>query len=85
MDAPWWVALVAGAGGAVAAAAGKVWSDQRAEIRQLREDLKAANARASELPTEHVRDLRRMAGLSNSMDPPATGRARPPPVPPRKR
>lgn len=82
---PWWLAVACGAAAAVAAAAGKVWADQRAEIRQLREDLKQANERASELPAEHVRDLRRIAGLSTSIDPPAASRPRPPPVPPRKR
>lgn len=87
MDAASWVGLACGAAAAVAAAAGKVWADQRAEIRQLREDLKAANERASELQSaehgEHVRDLRRIAGLSNSIEPPAASRPRPPPVPPR--
>ena len=79
--APWWVALAVSAGAGLAAAVGKVWADQRAEIRQLREDLKAANERASELPTEHVRDLRRIAGLSTSLEPPPAGpRPRPPPV-----
>lgn len=78
--APWWVAIATGAVAALAAAVGKVWSDQRAEIRQLRDDLAQANARAAELQRtehgEHVKDLRRMAGLSTSLPPAAW----PPPV-----
>lgn len=70
-----WIALaVAGVGG-IAAAAGKVWADQRSEIRQLREELAEANVRASvvvrEEHGEHVRDLRRIAGLSTSIPTPA--------------
>lgn len=80
--APWWVAVASGAVAALAAAAGKVWSDQRAEIRQLREELAQANARAAEAQRaehgEHVKDLRRIAGLSTSLQPPAAGW--PPPV-----
>lgn len=79
--APWWVAMASGAVAALAAAAGKVWSDQRAEIRQLRDELAAANERAAELQRsasgEHVKDLRRMVGLPTSLEPPA---AWPPPV-----
>lgn len=80
---PWWVAIATGAVATLAGAAGKVWSDQRAEIRQLRDELAQANARASELQRsgtdEHVRDLRRIAGLSTSIDPPARA-GWPPPV-----
>lgn len=80
--APWWVAVASGAVAALAAAVGKVWSDQRAEIRQLRAELAEANARLVELQRaehgEHVRDLRRFAGISTSIEPPAAGW--PPPV-----
>lgn len=81
--APWWVTLAAGAVSvittALAAAAGKVWAQQRDEIRQLRHDLEEAHE-------AHQRDLRRLGGLSTSMDPPpAASRPRPPPVPPRRR
>lgn len=85
MEAPWWVASAAAIVGALAAAAGKVWAEQRTEIRQLRSDLAAANERNANLQREehgeHVRDLRRMAGLSTSLEPPAKG----PPVVPRPR
>lgn len=75
--APWWVALaVAGVAG-IAAAAQRVWSGQRDEIKQLRGELQEAHE-------QHQRDLRRLGGLSTSMEPPATSRPRPPPVPPRK-
>lgn len=75
MDAPWWVASAAATVGTLGAAAGKVWADQRAEIKQLRADLALANERAAaaqrEEHGEHVRDLRRIAGLSTSLEPPA--------------
>ncbi len=80
--APWWVTLAAGAVAAIstvlAAAAGKVWAQQRDEINQLRADLQEAHE-------AHQRDLRRLGGLSTSIDPPAASRPRPPPVPPRRR
>lgn len=72
--APWWVAIAVTAGAGLAAAAGKVWLDLRGEIRQLRADLENANKRATEVQRtehgEHVRDLRRIAGLSTSDPPP---------------
>lgn len=85
MDAPWWVASAAAVVGSLGAAAGRVWSEQRSEIKQLRADLAAANARNVELQREehgeHVRDLRRFAGLSTSLEPPASSA----PVVPRPR
>jgi anti-sigma-K factor RskA len=66
---------------ALAGVIGKLWSDQKTELRELRAELASANQRIVELQREehgeHVRDLRRFAGLSTSMEPPA---AWPPPV-----
>lgn len=89
-ELPWWVPMGAAAVAASAAAAGKVWADMRAEIRQLRAELAEANARAAasqrEEHGEHVRDLRRIAGLSTSLEPPAgPPRPRPPALPPRRK
>jgi hypothetical protein len=63
----WLLAVIVPAAAAVAAAAGKVWLEQRAEIRQLRAELERVNQREH---AEHVRTLRRMSGLSTSAPPP---------------
>lgn len=78
---PWWVATAAGVVSALAGVIGKLWADHRRELRELRAELAEANARVVELQEqatergdehqrEHVRDLRRIAGLSRSIDPP---------------
>jgi hypothetical protein len=78
---PWWLATAGGIVTALAGVIGKLWSDQKREVRELRAELAAANARLLELQREgsehYVRDLRRMAGLSTS-SPPVVGW--PPPV-----
>jgi hypothetical protein len=77
---PWWVATGAGLVTALAGVIGKLWSDHMASVRALREDLASArsqlaeaNARNAELQKseheEHVRDLRRIAGLAASWPP----------------
>jgi hypothetical protein len=69
---------------------GKLWTDKCRELTEARADLAAANqrivelqrddqVRAGQLVTEHVRDLRRMAGLSTSLGPPSQS-PWPPPV-----
>jgi hypothetical protein len=82
---PWWVASAVGIVTALGGVIGKLWSAQREEVRGLRAELAAANARIVELQTtasariveqqkhdheEHVRDLRRMAGIAASWPPP---------------
>lgn len=77
---PWWVATGSGVVAALAGVIGKLWSDHMAGVRALREELAAtraqlaeANARNVELQKsdheEHVRDLRRIAGLAASWPP----------------
>ena len=84
---PWWVATGAGVVTALAGVIGKLWSDHMAGVRVLREDLATArsqladaNARNAELQKteheEHVRDLRRIAGLTASFPPPIINRRR---------
>lgn len=72
--APWWVAIAGGIVTTLAGVIGKLWSDQKREVRELRDELAAANARIVELQqttsSEHMRDLRRFAGLSTSLEPP---------------
>jgi hypothetical protein len=72
--APWWVAIAIGIVTSLGGVIGKLWSDQKREVRELRDELAAANARIVELQQktsdEHVRDLRRFAGLSTSLEPP---------------
>lgn len=88
-EAPWWVAIAVAAAAGIAGAAGKIWLDLRAEIRQLRTDLEDANQRAAELQERatgaHVRDLRRLTGLSTSVEPPPSEEPPRPRPPPRKR
>jgi hypothetical protein len=83
--APWWIASATGLVTFLAGVIGKLWTDGKAEVRELRAELAAANARLVELQTretsEHVRDLRRIAGISTSQPAPAW----PPPVIRRKR
>lgn len=71
---PWWVAIGTGVVSTLAGVIGKLWSDQKREVRDLRAELAAANARIVELQKEtqheHVRDLRRFAGISTSLEPP---------------
>jgi hypothetical protein len=78
---PWWVAIATGVVTCLAGVVGKLWSDQRREAataaavaadenRELRAQLVAANARSTEdvqrSTEEHVRDLRRIAGLAGA-------------------
>lgn len=71
---PWWVAMGAGIVTTLAGVIGKLWADQKREVRELRAELAAANARIVDLQTknteDHVRDLRRFAGISTSLEPP---------------
>ena len=86
---PWWVALGVGAVTTLAGVIGKLWTDQRREAtaaaavaadeaRELRAALAAANDRNVLLQqsstAEHVKDLRRIAGLAASWPPPVIRR-----------
>lgn len=81
---PWWIGITTGVVTAAAGVIGKVWTELRRELRDTRAELAAANARVvelqqlaskrgDELQREHVRDLRRFAGVSTSLEPPAHG------------
>lgn len=85
---PWWLGIGAAIVTSLVAVIGKLWAtigSERAnsatQLAQKDWELQQANDRIVELQQrgkdEHVRDLRRMAGLSHSIDPP-----RPDPWPP---
>jgi hypothetical protein len=78
---PWWIGIGVGVVSALAGVIGKLWSEQKSTVTGLRADLAAANAHILELQKEanersdkhqleHRRDLRRLAGISTSVDPP---------------
>jgi hypothetical protein len=78
---PWWLAIASGIVICLVGTIGKLWTDHRTTVRELRAELATANAtvvelqRAAELRSdehqaEHRRDLRRFAGISTSVDPP---------------
>lgn len=84
---PWWVAIGAGICSALLGAIGKLWSENKSLRKELAEandkivDAQtAAAARADAHQSEHRRDLRRLAGLSTSVDPPPFNPAFPPVV-----
>ena len=74
---PWWLGIGVSMATSAGAVIGKLWTENRA----IRAELAAANDRVVTLQLEaskrsdehqsaHRRDLRRLAGLSTSMDPP---------------
>lgn len=84
---PWWVALGTGVVSALAGVIGKLWAAHMAEVKALRAELAtaraeldAANKRNVELQQqtshEHVKDLRRIAGLAASWPPAVIDRRR---------
>jgi hypothetical protein len=102
---PWVLSIGGGIVATLLGVVGKLWAERaaerrehRAELDQLRHELAEANEQIVALQREtqgaHLRDLRRLAGLSTSLEPPARADPWPPvvireaiergPAPPRK-